>query len=505
MLLRRRIEDAQPDASGHRPYEDLYVSTAPHAIRLALEHAPARWLAVAAALDQDGRLETDRALHAAVAARPALRQRREALLALQQEHQAALRDVPDDEARRAAWRARVEELSREVDDAYRGLLDDVPEARAVSLPLRDLERAIRRALPAEAALIALVPTPPPSGQTSGAWSYTALVVTRDAEPALVPLGETRALDEAAEAYRATLDGTQSGNYYAQAEALYDQLFAPLRETLGGRKTLYVLPDGPLDAVPLVALGRNRRFLLDEGYEVRQLGSAVELLRPPPSADVVPTEPLVMAPFTGPGVENALEAAAREAERVATLLGVDARLGPVEAQATLLRRAVSPRILHLATHGEYEREPAAQRESAFLPSLARSMLLFPPVPGLGTVEQTHARQLTAYEVTGLDLRGTQLVVLSACNSAQGTAQRGHSVRGLRRAFLLAGAETVVASLWRVDDGTTEAFMVDYLQRVLRGEPRGRALHAAMRAVRACNPNPRYWAPFVLLGRTDAMPR
>jgi len=86
-------------------------------------------------------------------------------------------------------------------------------------------------------------------------------------------------------------------------------------------------------------------------------------------------------------------------------------------------------------------------------------------------------LTALEAAQLDLYGTELVVLSACDTGVGDVQNGEGVYGLRRALVLAGAQTQVTSLWKVSDDATRALMVDYYQRLLKGEGRSAALHHA----------------------------
>jgi hypothetical protein len=110
-------------------------------------------------------------------------------------------------------------------------------------------------------------------------------------------------------------------------------------------------------------------------------------------------------------------------------------------------------------------------------------------------------LTALELTGLDLRGTELVVLSACDTAVGAVETGEGVLGLRRALVLAGAESSVMSLWKVDDDATRELMVSFYGKLLRdGLGRAEALRRAQLEI-AEQPrwrHPAYWASFVLSG-------
>ena len=100
---------------------------------------------------------------------------------------------------------------------------------------------------------------------------------------------------------------------------------------------------------------------------------------------------------------------------------------------------------------------------------------------------------------MDLWGTQLVVLSACKSGRGDPQRGQGVLGLRRAVMVAGAETLVMSLWQVTDAATPTLMKDYYQALMAGSGRALALQQAIKNLRKANPRPFFWAPFVSLGQ------
>lgn len=111
-------------------------------------------------------------------------------------------------------------------------------------------------------------------------------------------------------------------------------------------------------------------------------------------------------------------------------------------------------------------------------------------------------MTALELAGIDLWGTQLAVLSACDTGRGEVKLGQGIYGLRRALVVAGAETVVMSLWKVNDETTTSFMEKFYRNhrnLLARKRRGAALREAMLSMHAANPHPYYWAPFIALGR------
>jgi CHAT domain-containing protein len=125
-------------------------------------------------------------------------------------------------------------------------------------------------------------------------------------------------------------------------------------------------------------------------------------------------------------------------------------------------------------------------------LLRSGLLFAgantPTPDASSLTQPppDSALVTALELAGLNLWGTQLVVLSACGTGRGDVQLGQGVYGLRRALIVAGAETVVMSLWKVTDETTRSLMEAYYTNLLAGQGRASALREAMRWLSATQP-------------------
>jgi CHAT domain-containing protein len=107
-------------------------------------------------------------------------------------------------------------------------------------------------------------------------------------------------------------------------------------------------------------------------------------------------------------------------------------------------------------------------------------------------------LTAEDVTGLDLAGTEFVVLSACETGLGAVRTGEGVFGLRRAFALAGARTLIISLWKVPDEATRELMAHLYRLLLAGRGRAQALREAQLAMKARYPDPYYWGAFICQG-------
>ena len=109
-------------------------------------------------------------------------------------------------------------------------------------------------------------------------------------------------------------------------------------------------------------------------------------------------------------------------------------------------------------------------------------------------------LTALEMAGLDLWGTELVVLSACDTGVGDVKVGEGVYGLRRAVVLAGAESQLVSLWKVNDEATQRLMTGYYERLVAGMGRAEALRQVqleMLRTRGLR-RPYYWASFIPIG-------
>ena len=163
----------------------------------------------------------------------------------------------------------------------------------------------------------------------------------------------------------------------------------------------------------------------------------------------------------------------------------------------LKRLAGPRLLHIATHGFFNNSPAeATRFDE--PLLQGGLALAGANLRRGGAGEDGV--LTALEAAGLDLHGTRLVVLSACESGVGESGSHEGVYGLRRAFVLAGARAQLTSLWQVDDHATRDLMIATHRRLANGEPLAHALAQAQRAMRrhSGRAHPYYWASFIPVG-------
>ena len=179
---------------------------------------------------------------------------------------------------------------------------------------------------------------------------------------------------------------------------------------------------------------------------------------------------------------------------------------------VLRAVHGPRVLHLATHGFFLGGAAVASDAhRGLSCTTRRRAVLTRVtilcfaPGLRSPAQT-ARTgdedgiLTALEASSLDLWGTRMAVLSACETGVGETRRGDGVYGLRRALVVAGAESQVMSLWQVSDEGTRVLMTDFYTKLKAGTARSTALREVqLQMLRSgTRRHPYYWSSFILSG-------
>ncbi len=155
------------------------------------------------------------------------------------------------------------------------------------------------------------------------------------------------------------------------------------------------------------------------------------------------------------------------------------------------------IVHVATHGFWFNDTGA---SANADVMFNSGLLLAGVKNISSSQALQKEDgiLTAYEIQGMDLDKTELVVLSACETAAGHVEAGEGVYGLQRAFTIAGADKLIMSLWKVDDDATQELFTTLYKEWLSVNPNLLdAFKKAQAAIRAKYQHPYYWGAFVLL--------
>jgi len=390
--------------------------------------------------------------------------------------------------------------------------------------------------------------------------YFAFVLRAVAPAALtiVDLGEAEVIDKQIAAFRGSITCTSVSGQARDVESVGGEnaaavgsvgsglraaLFDPLLEALAGARRLFIAPDGDLTRLPFEVLPTDEGGELVESYRISYLSTGRDALRFGLSPSAAPSDAVIVAdpdfdlcadPSASRSSPQAdghrqsrdlnrgnvsftrLPGTRVEGQRIAGRMNVQPWLRGQALEAPLKARQ-SPRVLHLATHGFFLQD----QELLVDQDRIRSGDSADPAPG-GSPENPLLRSglalagantwlrrghvpqeaedglLTAEDVSGLDLRGTELVVLSACETGLGEVRVGEGVFGLRRAFVLAGAKTLVMSLWKVPDEETQELMEDFYNRLLSGAECVDALRDAQLALKKKSGHPRSWGAFICQG-------
>ncbi len=399
------------------------------------------------------------------------------------------------------------------------------EFRAVSREVT-LE-AVQSAIPAGSVLLEFAvyrPFDPKAETNSEAYGpphYAAYVLGSTGEPRGVGLGPTAALDAAIDSLRQALRDPRRADVSKLSRAVDARLLEPLRALIGNATRLLVSPDGALNLIPFEALVDGRGKFAVERYAISYLTSGRDLLRMqvrgadgggpivfanpafgfpssptgPEASRSGPASAQRRSVTTGPelsGLYFAPIAGTGEEARAIRALFPDATLFTRgEASKAALAHVAAPRLLHIATHGFFLQPSGTAASNPLL----RSGLAL-----AGANMDKGSSVLTALEAANLNLWGTELVTLSACDTGVGEVRNGEGVYGLRRSFFLAGAETLVMSLWPVSDYVTRQVMTAYYTGLKAGQGRGDALRRAQLAMlaRPDRRHPFYWASFIQAG-------
>ena len=359
--------------------------------------------------------------------------------------------------------------------------------------------------------------------------YAAFVVPADGHlpVEVADLGSATEIDDLVQDYRNRV--IELKDHRRIGDRLRSAVFDPITARLGAVRHILVAPDATLCLLPFATLPADgdHGYLIDH-YHFSYLGTGRDLIRFDGVQPGRATRPLVVAApnfnlqadldtadaprpdiprplltLTGEPFA-ALPGSLAEARLVADKLGVQPVVGDAAVE-TVVKRSTSPAVVHLATHGFFlPRADGTDAGDQAEHPLMRSGLAFagantflangPLAPG------AEDGLLTGEDVSMLDLSGTALAVLSACDTGVGVVHAGEGVFGLGRAFVQAGVRSLVMSLWPVPDEQTRDLMAAFYDRLFdpNGVAPSRALREAQLTVHARSDHPVYWGAFVCQG-------
>ena len=291
-------------------------------------------------------------------------------------------------------------------------------------------------------------------------------------------------------------GEETGNPLQSDEnplrLFHECIISPISDLIEDGE-LVVVPDGPLCLAPFAAFLDSESKYLSESMRLRFLPSlmCMKLINASPeeyhqkSGALLVGNPCLEAFTTlfGENTFSPLPFAEKEVKMIGEMLDIHPLTGKEATKAEVLKRIGSVAVVHIAAHGKID-----TGEIALAPN---------PERNYRRPEEQDFR-LTIPDVQAAKLRA-KLVVLSCCHSAQGKVS-SEGVVGIARAFLGAGARSVLVALWSIDDEATVEFMRSFYQNLKDGNSASVSLNRAMKCLRESeNFNaPRFWAPFVLIG-------
>ncbi len=413
--------------------------------------------------------------------------------------------------------------------------------------------AVRKAIPTGSVLIEFAIYEPYNFRQSRpeertAPRYVVYVIPGQGDVRWKDLGDAKAIDEAIDTYRQALRDPRRGDVRQLARELDEKLMQPVRSMGIEARHLIISPDGEQNLLPFEALVDEQGHYLIQNYAISYVTTGRDLLRMQiprtarsepvvvanPSFGVPqPAQVAVLTPAKLRPIETAqrsfatwqdlanvyfapLAGTAEEARELKSLFPEAKVLTGSQASKRELERVESPTILHIATHGFFLENPedvapdkqpvnSTKRDARGIHATLKTEnpLLRSGLALAGAnldKDDNEDGILTALEASSLNLWGTKLVTLSACDTGIGEVKNGEGVYGLRRAFIIAGAETVVMSLWPISDSVTRDLMSSYYRGLREGLGRGDALRRAQLAIlnRKGHEHPFYWASFIQVG-------
>ena len=417
--------------------------------------------------------------------------------------------------------------------------------------------AVQKQIPTDAVLIELFrysPFNPKAALDKDKWGkprYVAYILHSQGEPKWIDLGEAATLEPSIQTFRQAIGRNPTkpdrdsdpqltiAEVKQAARNLDQKLMQPIRPLLGNARHLLISPDSQLNLIPFAALvDQQNRFLL-ETHDITYLSSGRDLLRlkrtginlqnPVLFSDPnygKPSDKLISSNGRNPCEskiasrgDDIIELAnqifcqlpnvAAETNAIQNLLPRSQLLSQSQATKATAKQLRNPSILHFATHGFFLPDPPNTNPDTPIRQnpLSRSALVlanFNQRQSCSDSDSNCNGLLTAQDVTTIDLRGTKLVFLSACETGLGKVTNGEGVYGLRRGFTLAGAESQVMSLWKVNDQITRELVESYYQNLKANQGRSQSLKTIQLDLLKKYQYPYYWAAFIPSGNWTAIP-
>jgi CHAT domain-containing protein/Flp pilus assembly protein TadD len=343
--------------------------------------------------------------------------------------------------------------------------------------------------------------------------YIALVLKKGVElPRLIVLDNGQQLETRyAKFYRNAIQQKIADAY------AYDQYWSRIEPELQGKKMIYLSPDGAYSQINLNTIRKPDADYIINRYDIVIVGNSKDLFALKNKKKAVVNKNATLLGFPDyatkdvvplPGTKIEIDGISKIIKTAGYKVTPYMQKTATEAN---LKSVKSPTLVHIATHGYflqdvYEEGSAfgVHVENANDNPLLRSGLL---LAGAGnTVTGKNSPNLssndngilTAYEAMNLNLEGTSLIVLSACETGLGDVKAGEGVYGLQRAFLVAGAEALIMSLWKVDDAATQQLMTYFYTNWIKLGNKQKAFKQAQLQLMTKYKEPYYWGAFVMIG-------
>lgn len=397
-------------------------------------------------------------------------------------------------------------------------------------------------------------------QQFGKPRYLLFLLIPDKQPLvkLIDIANSEDVDKHIKAYLHEMNAVKIGNLpdaeilNAKAKAIYELVLKPAESYFKNKRHLFISPDANLNLIPFEVLINSEGKYLTEDYLISYIEAGRDIVRFTDTAKSKGSALIMADPDYDMGMDEK-EKIVKEMDitetRVRGAVSKDmlkmrfSRLPDTKQEADAIEKIIKdrlkisvdnyqnkkaleevlfkveyPKILHIATHGYFVSDEEVKgkdlrgveikfksdfAEDNYLTienPMLRSGIVFAGV-NTSLKEGRDDGIISAEKILGLKLKGTELVVLSACETGSGDVQNGEGVFGLKRSFILSGAKTVITSLWSVPSVETTELMTDFYTIMSEGKTKAMALRLAKLEMMKKKSNPFYWGAFIISGNPN----